>query len=122
MGKAELDRDGYRILTKEQRVKVYARALKTYTKSVKRLMAANVNCCPGMCEHIDNAISYLRYDRYHAVYCALRHSAWPEYNSFNPGSNKWSPFWMSSLFSENGHTKRIAILTALAEGKSKGDC
>jgi hypothetical protein len=121
MGKAHVDCNGYRILTKEERQNVYARALETYTKKVKRLTAKKADFCPGMCSHINAAVSHLRYDRYHAVYPSRNMYAWPEYHSYNPGYNQWSPFWMSRYFSENGHTKRIAILTALAEGKSRGD-
>jgi len=123
MNKVPIDKDGHRILTKEQRRRVYERALKTFKKHVETVIEEKRGQCNGMCVHVDRAVSYLGYDRYWPVKRSYSRKAWPEYKSFEPkaGWKKNTSFWLTRNVKANGHTKRIAILTALAEGKSKGE-
>lgn len=123
MNKVPIDRDGYRILTKEQRRRVYARALETFKKHAEKVIEEKRKQCNGMCEHVDNAVRYLRYDRYWPVKGSYSRKSWPEYKSFEPktGWKENTSFWLTRNVKAGGHTKRIAILTALAEGKSKGE-
>lgn len=118
-----LDKDGCRILTKEQRLRVYARALETFKKHAKEVLDQNRRQCNGMCEHVDRAVSYLRYDRHHTVKGSYSRKAWPEYKSFEPkaGWKENTSFWLTRNVRAGGHTKRIAILEACAAGKKKGE-
>lgn len=121
--KVQLDKYGRRILTKEQRQRVYARALETFKKHVKNVIDLDKPVCNGMCEHVNQAVTYLRLDRYHTVPSAYNKKAWPEYTSFQPktGWKENTSFWLTRRIKANGHTKRIAILEACAAGKSKGE-
>lgn len=124
--KVQLDKDGYRILTKEQRQKVYARALQTFKNhaaEVEKTASQHYNAmCNGMCEHIDNAVRYYRFDRNVSVNTHTKVGL-PEYHSFKPktGWKENTSFWITRRIAAGGHTKRIAILEACAAGKKKGE-
>lgn len=117
-------------LSKEQRIEIYREALRTFRKMAEtKAHAKNVT---GMCEHIYNAIRRLKYNRSnvagHYMYKVdMTSRNFPEYYSYRPStnwkdSNGWgrSGFWWSTK-TPKGREKRLAIMEAIAEGKSKGE-
>lgn len=123
-------------LSKEQRIKVYCEALRTFRRMAAQ--KAHQKSVTGMCLHIHEAIIKLKYNR--IVPCSrvfdylyehdLNRKNFPEYFSFKPKSNfkltsgyspsRYTDYWWS-IKTPNGREKRIAIMEALAEGKSKGE-
>ena len=108
------------ILTKKNRIRVYKLARKMYVKDIANDLAHKVAHCSGMCKYIDNAVYDLGFGGVHRSYVA---EAWPEYYSFKPKKGwKSNPnFWWSLDISRKCHMRRVAVLTALAKGKSKGE-
>jgi hypothetical protein len=112
-------------LTREQRIKIYKKALSIYK-------TANLNrsrdfVCDGMCSSLDAAMARLDYSPDRPCPSTLSQKEdleqyFPELASFHPGRGKtwyWDyRFWFTRHANEGGITKRIEILTALAEGKS----
>lgn len=107
-------------LTPADRIKVYKRALKTYKAEVADLLRDKRPFCSGMCKHIDIAAVDLGFP--HAL-AAHHASSWPEYHTFRPkkGWKRNPSYWWSTTMSRKGYERRIAVLTALAEGKVKGE-
>ena len=112
-------------LSKEQRVRIYQEALRTF-----RIMAERKNHkehVTGMCEHISRAVIKLRFNRKDLVtrYSVdLTKSNFPEYFSYKP-KRGWldecgdeSGYWWSTE-TPRGRERRLKILEALAEGKDK---
>lgn len=121
-------------LNREQRLKVYRKALSLYrTAHVNRTSGE----CDGMCGYIDMAMEKLGYNTENRVTPANTFDvprngerkrlkeAFPEFVSFMPNPNKRWPedrsYWFTRKIKKGGHLHRIKILTALAEGKSAGD-
>lgn len=106
-------------LSKEQRLRVYQEALRTF-----RIMAgqkAHAEHVTGMCEHICRAIRKLRFDRYDTELCRKN---FPEYFSYKPSSfwrepGGWmSEYWWSTK-TPRGRERRLRVMEAIAAGKDK---
>jgi hypothetical protein len=108
------------ILSKKDRIRVYKRALTTYLVNLDNDISNKNMYCDGMCKHINNAVYDLGFD---GVYRACVAKAWPEYHSFKPktGWKTDTRFWWSLNISKKCHMRRVAVLTALAKGKSNGE-
>jgi hypothetical protein len=108
-------------LTDEQRLRIYRKALDLYKKNNDRILANGWhNECDGMCASLDAAMDLLQISR-NSRTRYIEKVNFPEYYSYKP-KTCWKPnhtYWITRKFNRGGDTKRIAILTACAEGKSK---
>ena len=119
-------------LNKEQRIKVYKKALELYKKN----NSGRIDKCDGMCMYIGQAMLDLDLSR-NRVYPgnvsnipkgkerAQLKEYFPEFVSFMPNpANRWEKdkrFWFTPKVSRGGLDHRIKVLTALAEGKTAKD-
>jgi hypothetical protein len=107
--------------TKEQRVKIYRKALNIFKGSYK-----SESYVGGMCEVIGSAILDLEYgfngpNRKHPSCCDGKQlkKFWPEFAKHKP-KTCWSVdrrFWFSRYSGENGYEKRVKILEEISEHK-----
>ena len=117
----------YKRLNREQRLKVYREALRTF-----RIMAAteaHKDHVTGMCEHIHRAAKKLSRrwvgtNGNKGVFdvCVERKN-FPEYFSYKPASNwvgdgDYTLFWWSTK-TPRGRERRLKVLEAIADGKDK---
>jgi len=115
-------KDGSIELTKSQRILIYNKALDEYQKrQLSKHWRTDELLCDGLCIAMKMAI--VRMYKRTTLNTILCPKNFPEYFSYAPKS-RWAgdtAYWFTRRIASGGRTKRIEILTALAQGKSKGE-
>ena len=118
--------------TKEQRVKIYRKALSLFKEDLQHRKETGNDECVGMCNSIYHAMKKLEYGFENGEYRSLRpmpvhcdaamlKKFWPEFAKHKP-THGWKAdtrFWFTRYIDRGGAEKRIKVLTELGEYKKK---